>query len=347
MRKRATSASTATWTPAPRGKRAVLVFRDDGWRIENQGSGSWLVNQTTVMPGRDCRLRSGDIRPHVGRRPGSTVQDRYGARLRDEHREQGAKPRNDAGGISGFCSGTGRGKRRACQVNRPPRMSDAAVCRPVVAAVLLVSLAFGLGFWADTDVAAGCGERSGRRETEPPGKAVNLEKDGGTGGDSSTRVEADSSPAADPAFLQQDKVSVSEPERDTGCRRDSSSGGRRDGLLMVEINEQKFPVCCGWAVAPDLVVSTGGPIAVLAEMLEKGQPVFAAYGDRSPRFVPVDALIVHPLFEKDQANLPVSRAHNVGVATLKAALPKHCDLERASALPKPPTGNVLTLWPTL
>jgi hypothetical protein len=54
-------------------------------------------------------------------------------------------------------------------------------------------------------------------------------------------------------------------------------------------------------------------------------------------------LIVHPLFDKEQADAPISRAHNLGVATLKASIPKHCQLETVSALQKPPTGMPLAV----
>jgi len=108
--------------------------------------------------------------------------------------------------------------------------------------------------------------------------------------------------------------------------------------LVVEVKGRKLPLCSGWAVRSDLVVSTGVHVSVLAERLANGDPVFAAYGDDVPRFVPVEDLIVHPLFDKEDAGGPLSRAHNLGIITLKARLPIHLDTASSATLKKPPTG---------
>ncbi len=131
--------------------------------------------------------------------------------------------------------------------------------------------------------------------------------------------------------------------------------GKRDGdvlvsrlangivYLIVEINGRKFPVCTGWALRPDLIVSTGAHLSVLEERHDSGDALFVGYGGAEPRFVPVEDVVVHPLFDKQASGSPLSRAHNVGVVTLKAPLPLHLDVTRAAALPKPPTGTKVTV----
>jgi len=108
--------------------------------------------------------------------------------------------------------------------------------------------------------------------------------------------------------------------------------------LILEIKGQKFPLCSGWALRPDFVVSTATHLSVFEERRAKGDSLFVGYGGAEPRFVPVEDVFVHPLFDKEASDSPVSRAHNVGLVTLKAPLPSQCEVARAAALPKPPTG---------
>ena len=47
--------------PGARGKRAILAYGEEGWRIGNCGSGQWLVNQSAVPSDSSGQLRSGDV----------------------------------------------------------------------------------------------------------------------------------------------------------------------------------------------------------------------------------------------------------------------------------------------
>lgn len=40
---------------------AAIQLREDGWQIENRGTGTWLVNHDFVEPGEEHHLRSNDI----------------------------------------------------------------------------------------------------------------------------------------------------------------------------------------------------------------------------------------------------------------------------------------------
>ncbi|MCL4204936.1 MAG: hypothetical protein KJ000_20850 [Pirellulaceae bacterium] len=325
-----------------RGKRGVLLLHDDGWRFENQGSGSWLVNQTTVTPGQDCRLRSGDVvrlsEDGPDLRFTMLTAREYATHIASDASIPERSPSASSSSVP----------QPAPSVDLPdlPAVADSRVPKfagIVVAVLLLVGLVFGLGAWPTRDAPPVTVTNPDDREHEAPGETAVVEAEGDAARGISTAGEPEPPTTADPAPSVQVPASASEPSGAPDAVAIQAVVADAMVYLMVEINGQKFPVCCGWAAAPDLVVSTGVPIAVLAEMLEQGQAVFAAYGDRNPSFVPVEALIVHPLFDKDEANSSVSRAHNVGIATLKASLPKHCQLERASALPKPPTGMELAV----
>jgi len=337
--------------PGARGKRGVLVFHDDGWRFENHGAGSWLVNQTAIMAGRDCRLRSGDV-VRVSEDGPDLRFTIFTAREFSTSIENNARSHDTT---PAPLPASAPEPTQPAELPSPPAAAAVGMPRTAVLAagfVFVLGLAFGLGYWPTrtaTPVAVSGSAATGAEESDE-----DTDDDREPKPDSSTIPDPDPlqsedvpSPTAATAIRDQDLISAKESNEKPSVPPDPGAIQSQvaDAMvyLVVEIEGQKLPVCCGWAAAPNLVVSTAGPIAVLAEMQEKGQAVFAAYGDQNPSFVPVDELIVHPLFDKGQANAPASRAHNVGVATLKASLPKHCELELASALQKPATGMPLAV----
>jgi hypothetical protein len=346
--------------PGAAGKQGLLLQRDDGWRFENQGSESCLVNQSPVPPGGDCRLRSGDVIRMSDDGPDLrftiiTARE-YATRIAGQAPSHPKPPPASSPSLPRPAQSAELPGSASAADSRVPRLTGIAV-----AVLLLVGLVLGLGVWPG-------GKSAQDAVSEPPsikpetrgeiadtGNKVAAEDEtavvddpGEAGDDSATLAEATAPQIAepvdqDPARQKLDTPSAAEPSGTVDAGEIQAQAADAIVYLMVEISEQKFPVCCGWAVAPNVVVSTAGTIAVLAEMQEKGQAVFAAYGDRNPSFIAVDDLIVHPLFDKEQADTPLSRAHNLGVATLKASLPKHCSLESASALQKPPTGMPLAI----
>lgn len=346
--------------PGASGRRGLLLQRDDGWRFENQGSESWLVNQSPVPPGGDCRLRSGDVIRMSDDGPDLrftiiTARE-YATRIAGQAPSHQNSPAASSPSLPRTAQSAELPGAASAAASRVPRMAGIAV-----AVLLLVGLVLGLGVWPGGESAQVAVSEPPSIKPEPPGEIADTGKEGEAedetavvedtaeaGDDSATLADATAPQIADPvaqdpAAQNRDTPSAAEPSGTVDAGEIQAQAADAIVYLMVEISGQKFPVCCGWAVAPNVVVSTAGTIAVLAEMQEKGQVVFAAYGDQNPSFIPVDDLIVHPLFDKEQADTPLSRAHNVGVATLKASLPKHCPLESASALQKPPTGMPLAV----
>jgi hypothetical protein len=108
--------------------------------------------------------------------------------------------------------------------------------------------------------------------------------------------------------------------------------------LMMEAKGHTLPVCTGWAIRPDLIVTTATALAVLQEYQGEGAALSVGYGGADPRFVEVEDLSLHPLYDKGASGSPLSRAHNVGLVTLKAALPATFAVARSATLPKPLKG---------
>lgn len=102
--------------------------------------------------------------------------------------------------------------------------------------------------------------------------------------------------------------------------------------LGAEIEGFQAPLCAGWAIQPDTIVSTAHEIAELHQYFRAGEKIFAYVQSPSPRLIPVVAFRLHPKFSVEDPSDGQSLLYNLGLVKLQEPLPLACPAGKTQKL---------------
>lgn len=108
---------------------------------------------------------------------------------------------------------------------------------------------------------------------------------------------------------------------------------RRPAMVWIGLqrNESLFLYASGWAVKPNLVVTTGEAVAHLQEVLRNGNGIKVFVQQQTERRIVIEGKM-HPSYVADAPGETRSMLHNIGVLRIEAALPQVLSVDDSDAV---------------
>jgi hypothetical protein len=309
--------------PCAASRKVCVSLDAGGWKIENTGVGYVFLNQSPVSSGKSARVRAGDvirlseegpdIEFEIVSKVGTTAPALPSPSVIPPEPSNSAHDTNDA-------------PKQLFSSGHLALGSMLAVACVAIISIIYVSRAATQVPIVQPMVTPVTVEKA--PSPSPPMAVAQVPASETAPATTSDSPRTEASPVK-PAPVETASRQTSRPLSIDEVRNAVSGA---TVWLGAELRGRKYPLCTGWAIRRNFVVSTAREISELKKYHDQGAKVFVFCATETDPFFGVQRLELHSSYLPDEPGDPRSLAYNVGVVQLSRELPDACQMATAADL---------------